>query len=517
MHICESNTPVLYAFVPAGNGKLLRVMQSRTIDFSRLFFLARGALQPLLYSWLLFLVFALLFYATTASAPMLGNVTWADAARFTTCLWSTAFGGRCSGESEGYVQLMPLSLTFAVMYALYVILRRRVIHSWGEVALVACVQAGVTALIGAAMGVHGQWWISIAGSAAISGVCAVVAAREYLFYSYSWWEYACEISSIVLRILKLLAFLSILVFLVACAAGASRIASIHASYFAGLWGGIGLVLLQLLYLPTVVIWAMNWLLGAGFSIGTGTYFSIFGTTLNPLPAIPIFGALPQNNAWAVLALAPVVTVFIWRAYKDSQDIPLRDSLRATTIAAAARAMTVLVCVAILVAAASWLARGSLGPERMAYVGSRAELTLAAVVLTFGIPYVTTSIRSVRRRMMANSRLNGEKSKEKIAKAGTEVKNEMVADVCGIAPSQENGTAGCASDPSTQEKHKSSIETAEESVIQDANQPLSEKDKQEVSAQSHNKEEVVRGPIILAVHGGADQSAMSEEHKDADSV
>lgn len=503
-------------------------MQPRTIDFSRLFFVARGALQPLLYSWPLFLVFALLFYATTASAPMLGSVTWADAARFTTCLWATAFGGRCSGESGSYLQLMPLSLTFAVTYALYAILRRRVIHSWGEVALVSCVQAAITALIGMSMGVRGQWWIAIAGSAAIGALCALAAAREYLFYSYSWWRYACEISPIVFRIVKLLACLSVLVFLVACAAGAPRIASIHASYFAGSWGGLGLALLQILYLPTVVIWAMNWLLGAGFSIGTGTYFSIFGTTLNPLPAIPIFGALPHNDAWAALVLIPVIAVFIWRAHKDSQDLPLRDTVQATMVAAAKRAILVLLCVAIVAAVASWMARGSLGPERMAYVGSRAELTLVAVVVTFGIPYIVTSLLSVRRRMTVNVESNNEENSEAISETNNatsaevsaetvaERKGETTDDTSAIMPTQSPGVAGELPDFAVMKNSENPAGSTEKSIIQDVKQPSSEKAKPEPPALSNN-EEAARGPIILMPHSSADQSALSEEHKDADSV
>ena len=76
----------------------------------------------------------------------------------------------------------------------------------------------------------------------------------------------------------------------------------------------------LAYLPNLLGWTLAWLLGAGFTVGTGSLVSLTGTQLGMLPAVPVFGALPPAGAadpwlqaWLVAgvvvgALAGVVAV-----------------------------------------------------------------------------------------------------------------------------------------------------------------------------------------------------------------
>ncbi|MDD7686718.1 MAG: DUF6350 family protein [Actinomycetaceae bacterium] len=373
-------------------------------DLSRVFFVLRGALQPVLYSWALTVLFALLFYVTTASAPTLGDVTWDSAAQLTTCLWVTTFGGRCSmgvlGASTpagaGYVQLPPLLLTLVVLYALAVICRKRMVHSWGEVALVGAVQAGLVAMIGAAMRLQGPWWIAVVGVGALGALAALWAGREFIFEGKQWWE-RCE--SLLPRMKKLFVLLcacAAIGFLVAAVVGARKIVDIQASYMAGIWGGVGIFLVQVLYLPTVLMWVLSWLLGAGFSVGEGSYFSIFGTLAQPLPAIPLFGALPHNSAWAVLVLIPVIAAIVWRSWRDwrKTDIRSASAVRGTVI----DSMIVALGVGGVIVALAWMSRGSLGPGRMAVVGTRAEFMVVALVVVVGIPYVVTALLTARAQM-----------------------------------------------------------------------------------------------------------------------
>ncbi|MEB4614235.1 cell division protein PerM, partial [Leucobacter sp. M11] len=74
--------------------------------------------------------------------------------------------------------------------------------------------------------------------------------------------------------------------------------------------GAGLVtvfLLNLAFLPTLIVWSLAWFVGPGFAIGAGSSVSPFGTQLGPVPSLPIFGALPDG--WGSLGLiAPILVV-----------------------------------------------------------------------------------------------------------------------------------------------------------------------------------------------------------------
>ena len=77
-------------------------------------------------------------------------------------------------------------------------------------------------------------------------------------------------------------------------------------------GGIAVTALQLAALPDLVVWTASWFVGPGFAIGTGSQVSPLGTALGPLPALPIFGALPTGDSPLAFAglLVPVVAGFL---------------------------------------------------------------------------------------------------------------------------------------------------------------------------------------------------------------
>lgn len=77
-------------------------------------------------------------------------------------------------------------------------------------------------------------------------------------------------------------------------------------------GGIALTAGQLSVLPNLVIWAVSWLIGPGFAIGVGSHVSPIGTALGPIPALPVFGALPTGDLpfGFVGVLVPVIAGFL---------------------------------------------------------------------------------------------------------------------------------------------------------------------------------------------------------------
>ena len=81
--------------------------------------------------------------------------------------------------------------------------------------------------------------------------------------------------------------------LIGIAVGISRVVDLYQALGGGVLGAVMITLLQLLLLPNVVIWAAAALAGPGFAVGAGTTVSALTTTLGPLPAVPILGALPD--------------------------------------------------------------------------------------------------------------------------------------------------------------------------------------------------------------------------------
>ncbi len=63
----------------------------------------------------------------------------------------------------------------------------------------------------------------------------------------------------------------------------------------GIIGSITLVLIQIAYLPNI-LWALvNYLVGFGFNVGSGTLVSPFAIHLKSLPSIPILGIIPNKT------------------------------------------------------------------------------------------------------------------------------------------------------------------------------------------------------------------------------
>lgn len=83
-----------------------------------------------------------------------------------------------------------------------------------------------------------------------------------------------------------------------------RVAAIHDALQPDLAGTILLVLLQLLYLPNLVLWGTAWALGGGITLGDGSLLNLNVTDVGFLPAIPVLGAIPEPG------LAPETT-FLW--------------------------------------------------------------------------------------------------------------------------------------------------------------------------------------------------------------
>lgn len=75
----------------------------------------------------------------------------------------------------------------------------------------------------------------------------------------------------------------------------------------GIFGGLTLLLAQIIYLPNLAVSALSYLAGAGIVINNGSLISPFIHRLDEIPAIPMLGALP-NDKYPVLAGVLLINV-----------------------------------------------------------------------------------------------------------------------------------------------------------------------------------------------------------------
>ncbi|MEO3808847.1 DUF6350 family protein [Sphaerisporangium sp. B11E5] len=98
--------------------------------------------------------------------------------------------------------------------------------------------------------------------------------------------------------------------LTALAAGFGQVRELSEFLAPGVVGGVLLLLLQVLYLPNLVIWGLAYLSGPGFMIGTGTLVAPTGVQLGSVPALPVLGALPEPGTTSPALMAVLAVPFV---------------------------------------------------------------------------------------------------------------------------------------------------------------------------------------------------------------
>ena len=157
----------------------------------------------------------------------------------------------------------------------------------------------------------------------------------------------------------------------------------------GVVGGIALTLAQLALLPNLVVWAASWLVGPGFALGTGSSVSPLGTSVGPLPSVPVLGIVPQGtlDLGYLGILVPVVVSFVAAVALSPRvaRIPEPEARRWPWFLAAGLGMGVVGSVALALLAV--LSGGAAGPGRLADVGPAAGWILLAAFLEIGVASV----------------------------------------------------------------------------------------------------------------------------------
>ncbi|MFC5370426.1 DUF6350 family protein [Arcanobacterium bovis] len=396
-------------------------MQEKTIDLRSVFPVFRAVNQPLVFTWLGAVLCAVFFYAITASSPLLGNIAWSDAARFGTQWWLTSFGAHLS-VGQGTLSLIPSLYTAIIVFSAYFAMRRIGIFAWSDVAFAAGFTALTIAVIGLISSAQGPWWIAIIGGGISFAAVATWAGREELLVNLPWWPYLTRAWRILRVLLIATALATVTVFVIAFIAGIGNVRQINDSYFQNAIGTASMVLVQLMYLPAYLLWTLAWILGAGFSVGVDTSFAITGNSLGPLPAIPVFGALPgYTTGYSWLIILPILAYVVlgavamrlgWLINEQSAESASNESVSGTSASDAStnsasaqqaepvtstlgrfalNAVIAGVLFVFICSLSALVAAGSIGPGRMTVVGSQSTNVAAFSLLIALLPFALGAV------------------------------------------------------------------------------------------------------------------------------
>ena len=208
------------------------------------------------------------------------------------------------------------------------------------------------------------------------------AGREIIRERFPQWLSAVVRTGFAAGIAALLAMVGVAAVVVSILLVVSfaPVISLYESLQPGAYGIIALSIGQLALLPTVVVWVFSWLVGPGFTLGTGAVVSPLGTSTDALPALPLAGILPEEapaGALAVIAV-PIGVAFamgllsrsrlmganrggLWRG----EGTPFVEQPATMAVFAAALSSLVASAGALVL---TELARGELGPGRFSEVG-----------------------------------------------------------------------------------------------------------------------------------------------------
>lgn len=212
---------------------------------------------------------------------------------------------------------------------------------------------------------------ALIGSVAVAGTAAVVACAGATQWRplAAWPAWAQAVPRAVGSAVLVCWIGGSLAAIVALIQHRSAVLELHQALAPGAGGGLLLLVLQLLWLPNVVIWSTAWVMGAGFSVGAGSMV-LPTTTQVPsvLPAIPILGALPANGTHSPALLWWLVTGVV--AGVVAAEVVLRARPRARADETAVVGGLSGVASGLVLAVLASLAGGDLGSVRLVGLGAR---------------------------------------------------------------------------------------------------------------------------------------------------
>jgi len=360
---------------------------------------AIGALAWALAGWLVCVAFCLIGWLPDISQPLSGPLGLA------TSLFLLANGSRVVVAGVT-ISIIPLLLTIAIAATGVGLLRVALRHGFAKapapstwrVAATAAVIAGTygvaTAVLAGMTGL-GSPPSALVGGVVIGFVTAWLAVAPPTGWHMPWpastpaWvralPRACGAG------LGVLAAGGALVVCIALVTSRQQVGSLEQALIPGVLGSVLLAILQAFWAPTMIIWGVSWLTGAGFALGAETSISPISVQLGILPSLPVFGAVPAVGAppgglifWLVVPVAAGAAA-AWVAVRAQETGDVASKINMRIEGGAAIGCATGIVVGLLATVACALTRGDLGQARLTGLGPliTSMVLLAPALLGFG--------------------------------------------------------------------------------------------------------------------------------------
>lgn len=258
-------------------------------------------------------------------------------------------------------------------------------------------QALNAALVPLGIVVAGLMWGGYREARSLSRMVGVDTAEQISQMSqYSRWagSYAWAVVRAAVVAFVALVGLGAVLLGIGILAGWSQIVATYQELHAGAVGDTAVTLLQLGFLPNLVIYAIAWSTGAGFSFGAGTSVGLTSSDVGTLPMLPILGAVPESMGTFGLVglLVPLGAGAIagWWFLREGEDhldewVALKVPFRPLSALISAVVLGVMTGIMTSFGALwlGWISYGSLGIGRFTEVGAEPLTFAAHTALTVG--------------------------------------------------------------------------------------------------------------------------------------
>lgn len=390
--------------------------------------------MPLWLQGVVELIVTALFSALAVFAAMsavwatkgFGDMEFSSVAAMSAHLWLLIHGvpldlAAAFGASAGTMTLVPLGLSILPLLLCYRSGRRLARASYEGEFLIPVLSGSVTyALISSAMYgwasphpqplqalnaalvplgivVAGLMWGGYREARSLSRMVGVDTAEQISQMSqYSRWagSYAWAVVRAAVVAFVALIGLGAVLLGIGILAGWSQIVATYQELHAGAVGDTAVTLLQLGFLPNLVIYAIAWSTGAGFSFGAGTSVGLTSSDAGTLPMLPILGAVPESmgSFGLVGLLVPLGAGAIagWWFLREGEDhldewVALKVPFRPLSALISAVVLGVMTGIMTSFGALwlGWISYGSLGIGRFTEVGAEPLTFAAHTALTVG--------------------------------------------------------------------------------------------------------------------------------------